>query len=114
MKNQGRLFVSALAVGLLACEGGAARAERERAETRLAVIKEMIPAKLPIGSSRAQVMAFLAAQQIEYEKAPLPEHMIAYLGEWKGPIFRRGLHLVFYFNDKGEFTRYESREVEGS
>lgn len=99
---------------LVACETPAARAERQRAKFRLSRVERAL-AETPLRrASQADVRAFLSRLDVQCEPNPPADEMIAYLGEWQGPLFRRGLHLVFYFDQDGVLMRYEAKEVEGS
>jgi hypothetical protein len=90
------------------------RIERQRVEARLHELEAEIRTALPPGSSRAKVIAFLDARNVEHERRPGADHLTAYLGEWQGPVFQRGIHLIFYFDEHGALTQCQHREVEGS
>jgi hypothetical protein len=104
----------AIAGSSLACESAASREQRQRVESRLQVLEEAIPTQVPPGTTTADVRRFLEARGVKYEPNPMPGELIAYVGEWKGPFFQRGIHLIFYFDQQGKLVRHESKEVEGS
>jgi hypothetical protein len=108
------LLSFASAGALVGCESRVARQERARAWAHLSTVEEAITEKLSPGASETQVRALLAALDVPCTPHLFAGEMIAYLGEWQGPFFRRGLHLVFYFDEHGALVRYEAREVEGS
>lgn len=115
MLRRGRAVLGSVVVALaVACENGQAKLDREQAEQRLRSLEESLLAEVSAGSSLAEVIRFLDAHKVAHEKNPMPGELVAYLGEWHGPVFQRGLHLVFYFDKAGRLIRYEAKEVEGS
>jgi hypothetical protein len=85
-----------------------------RTRERLQHLEQALGQDLKAGASSVEVRRILDREGISYERNPMPGELIAYVGEWQGPVFRRGIHMVFYFDKDEALVRYASKEVEGS
>ena len=77
----------------------------------------------PVGTSAKSVLRVLRNQGVAYEaiadkavdEGTIPDWGItAYLGDWQGVVFRRGLHLTLRFDKSGNLLSHEATEVTGS